>query len=77
MRYEEYLSEVREYSLMDPEGFTAYNFVGEIDGTFKIMRSVDQIPQSLIGDLVVDEQMLREMILLYNGGEITYVDARE
>ena len=39
---------------MDPEGFTAYNFVGEIDGAYKIMRSVNQIPQPLIGDLNLD-----------------------
>lgn len=39
---------------MSPEGFTAFNFVGEVDGEYKVMRSVRQIPQSLIENLDLD-----------------------
>lgn len=39
---------------MDPEGFTAYNFVGKIDGAYKIIRGIDQIPKSLSQNLNFD-----------------------
>lgn len=39
---------------MNPEGFNVYHFVGEINGTYKVMRSVRSIPQVLIGDLNLD-----------------------
>ena len=45
---------------MDPQGFNAYNFVGEIDGVHKVIRGVNQIPQSLIGELDLDAYLPTE-----------------
>lgn len=64
--------EVYVETTMQPDGFTAYNFVGEIDGTYKIMRGVNQIPQNLIqnhdlgayiptGDFVDPEDVIIDM----------------
>ena len=39
---------------MRPEGFTAYNFVGKINGEYKVIRGVGSIPDELIGDLNLD-----------------------
>ena len=64
-------AETRELRMSDPH---LYFGVGK---TALIKAVGEEEYYKLIGDLVVDEQMLREMILLHNGGEITYVDVRE
>lgn len=59
---------------MDPQGFTAYNFVGEIDGEYKVIRGVNQIPETLTqnhnldaylptGDFIDPEDVIIDMAI--------------